>query len=117
MHTMIALCVVSSASSVQISDKFEALPGASVTAWERLVMSRVLFQTAKHTAACGLYRKAVAQYLVTLRIRRMYQDSDPTNGLECDIDELVAESTHALSVLVSLEPSLEKIIEENTIAS
>lgn len=39
----------------RVSDQFEALAPASVSSLDRLMMSRVLFQRAKHAAARGSY--------------------------------------------------------------
>ncbi len=41
---------------LEVSDRFEALPPAAVAQEDRLVMSRVLFQRGKHSAARGQYR-------------------------------------------------------------
>ena len=103
--------------------EFEALPPMSVTPTDRLIMSRVLFQRAKHMAARGLYKPAVQLFLVTLRIRRKFPARDADSA--CDsiyhyipnlqMTTLVEEVLHAISVLVSLDSSLEQYVDDNSI--
>ena len=147
----------------RVSDQFEALAPALVSSIDRLIMSRVLFQRAKHSAACGSYvhcllailrccecvalllgratdvyaleqpplnryRMAVGMLLVALRIRRKVSETAAaatatragaqTHSLSSssELEALVAETLHSLSVLVSVDPSLEPLLEKNKIA-
>lgn len=58
---------------------------------------------------------SVGMMLVALRIRRKISGT-VAQRQSSEIEALVAETLHALSVLVSVDPSLEPLVEKNKIA-
>lgn len=103
--------------------KFDKLPKEVVTAEQRLWMSRVLFQIAKLAAADGRYRKAVGLMLHVLRIRNNYDTLKKSNMhvttkvqptvSEKDLSSLMEEVKHSVSVLTSLQPALQRLVDED----